>query len=174
MRAPVPSQMLAAILVTGLAANAMAADPAKTAVFDIELIDMSQEAARGVREDQNRRLSLASDELRSLLRASSQLTLVDLAPQREAIAAKVPLNKCNGCDEDLGKALGADLVVSSIVQKTSNLILSFAITVKEVRTGKVIRGGQVDIRGNTDENWLRGVRWLVKNRLLAEPLPIPS
>jgi hypothetical protein len=65
-------------------------------------------------------------------------------------------------------------VVSGIVQKTSNLILSFAITVKDVRSGKVIRAGQVDIRGNNDESWLRGVRWVVKNRLLAEPLPIPS
>ena len=29
---------------------ALAAEPAKTAVFDIELIDMSQEAERGIRE----------------------------------------------------------------------------------------------------------------------------
>jgi len=160
-----------AILAT---APALAAEPAKTAVFDIELIDMSQEAERGIREDQTRRLAMASDELRKLLQASPQLRLVDIAPQRKAIDDKAPLNKCNGCDEDLGKALGADLVVSGIIQKTSNLILSFAITVKDVHSGKVIRAGQVDIRGNNDDSWLRGVRWVVKNRLLAEPLPIPS
>lgn len=163
-----------AVLVVLFGGSAIAAEPAKTAVFNLELIDTSQEADRGVREDQTRRIEMVSTELRALLRASPQLTLIDIAPQREAIDAKTPLNKCNGCDEDLGKILGADLVVSGIVQKTSNLILSFAITVKDVRSGKVIRAGQVDIRGNNDESWLRGVRWVVKNRLLAEPLPIPS
>ena len=163
-----------AVLAVLLGGSATAAEPARTAVFDLELVDTSQEAERGVREDQTRRIEMVSAELRNLLRTSPQLALVDIAPQREAIAAKAPLNKCNGCDEDLGRALGADLVVSGIVQKTSNLILSFAITVKDVRSGKVIRAGQVDIRGNNDESWLRGVRWVVKNRLLAEPLPIPS
>jgi hypothetical protein len=157
-----------------LAGPAYSAEPAKTAVFDIELIDMSGEAGQGPRDDQTRRLDLASAELRNLLEQSRQLTLIDLSPQLEVIAAKAPLNRCNGCSQDIAKELGADLAVTGIVQKTSNLILSFAIEVKDVRTGKVLRGGQVDIRGNTDETWLRGVRWVVKNRLLAEPLPIPS
>jgi hypothetical protein len=148
------------------------AAPAKTAVLDIELLDMSQEGERGVRADETRRLAIASEELRNLLKTSDQLALVDTAPQADAIKAKSPLFKCNGCDEDIGKALGADLVVSGYIQKTSNLILSFVITMKEVETGKVIRAAQVDIRGNNDEMWLRGVRWMVKNRLLAEPLPL--
>jgi Protein of unknown function (DUF2380) len=127
-----------------------------------------------VRGDQTRRLELASTELRSLLQGSQQLKLIDLSSQRDAIAAKTPLNKCNGCGEELARALGADIMVTGVVQKTSNLILSFAIEVTDVKSGKVIRGGQVDIRGNTDETWLRGVRWIVKNRLLAEPLPVRS
>ncbi|KAA2237514.1 DUF3280 domain-containing protein [Salinarimonas soli] len=159
--------MLAFLLVT----PAWAA-PAKTAVLDIELLDMSQEGERGRRPDETQRLALASQELRRLLGASDQLALVDIAPQAAAIEAKSPILKCNGCEEDIGKALGADLVVSGYVQKTSNLILSFVVTVKDVGTGKVIRGGQVDIRGNDDGTWLRGVRWIVKNRLLAEPLPV--
>jgi hypothetical protein len=157
-----------------LASSAHSAEPVTTAVFDLELIDMSGEAGQGVRQDQTRRLELVTAELRNLLRASQQLRLIDLTPQRDAIAEKSPLNKCNGCSDDLAKALNAELAVTGIVQKTSNLILSFAIEIKEVKSGKVLRGGQVDIRGNTDETWLRGVRWLVKNRLLAEPLPIPS
>jgi hypothetical protein len=162
-----------AVLAFLLTVTAAAAEPAKTAVFDLEIIDTSVEAGR-VREDQTRRLGLASAELRELLSKSPQLRLVDIAPQAEAVRTKGPLNKCNGCEEDIAKELGADLAVSGIVQKTSNLILSFAITIKDIRTGKVIRGGQVDIRGNTDQDWLRGVRWVVKNRLLAEPLPLPA
>jgi hypothetical protein len=156
------------------AVSAASAEPAKTAVFDLELLDMSQEAERGVREDQTRRLELASAELRQLLEASPQLQLVDLTPKLDVIRQKAPLYKCNGCDEDLAKELGADLAVTGFVQKTSNLILGIAVMMKDVRSGRVIRAGQVDIRGNTDESWLRGIRWLVKNRLLAEPLPIPS
>jgi hypothetical protein len=48
--------------------------------------------------------------------------------------------------------------------------LSFKVEVSEVRSGKLLRGGQVDIRGNTDDMWLRGVRFLVKNRLTDPPL----
>src|SRR5262245_1498760 len=86
-----------------LAASAASAEPAKTAVFDLELIDTSQEAERGVREDQTQRLALASEELRHLLAQSAQLKLVDLAPEHAAIEKQSPLNKCNGCEEDLGK-----------------------------------------------------------------------
>ena len=146
------------------------AQPFKAAVFDIELIDTSLEAGRGENADQTRRIDLASAELRRLLAESDQVRIVDLAPRAAEIREKAPFNKCNGCEEDIARALGADLEVTSIVQKTSNLILSFAVTVKDLRTDKAIRAGQVDIRGNTDENWLRGVRWLVKNRLLATPL----
>jgi hypothetical protein len=143
----------------------------RTAVFDIEMIDMSQEGAAGPRADETRRLALASQELRALLGQSGEIELVDTAPQQAALRAKAPLHKCNGCDEDIAKALGADLMVTGIVQKTSNLILSFAVTIKDVKDGRPVRGGQVDIRGNTDDTWLRGIRWMVKNRLLAEPLP---
>ena len=55
-----------AVLAFLLTATAAAAEPAKTAVFDLELIDTSVEAGR-VREDQARRLGLASAELRELL-----------------------------------------------------------------------------------------------------------
>jgi hypothetical protein len=119
-------------------------------------------------------VALATAELRRLFTESGRLQLIDLAPQAETLRKREPLRNCNGCDEDIARALGADYQVLGLVQKTSNLILSFAITVKDVRSGHVVRAGQVDIRGNTDENWLRGVRWLVKNRLLTEPLPDKS
>ena len=140
-------------------------------MFDLELVDTSQEGERGERADQTRRIELASAELRRLLGESGQLLVLDLAPQAGRIRDKSPLSKCNGCDEDLAREAGADLAVSGILQKTSNLILSFAVVIKDVKAGKTIRAGQVDIRGNTDDTWLRGVRWIVKNRLLTEPLP---
>jgi hypothetical protein len=170
----VTSMRILMLLAFLMATSAASAAPAKTAVFDLELADLSIEAARGVREDQTHRLELASAELRELLKASPQLQLVDLTPKLDEIRRDAPLYKCNGCEEDIARQLGAELAVTGVVQKTSNLILSIIVTVKDVRSGRVIRAGQVDLRGNTDETWLRGVRWIVKNRILAEPLPIPS
>ncbi|WP_166802503.1 DUF3280 domain-containing protein [Microvirga pakistanensis] len=161
-----------ALIVLMLASPAVAAEPFRTVVFDLELIDMSQEADAGIRDDQTRRLQRVSDELRELLRSSPQIQLIDWTDKIDEVRQKSPLHNCNGCAEDLAKELGADLLVSGIVQKTSNLILSFAITIKDVRSGKPIRGGQADIRGNTDDSWLRGIRWVAKNRLLSEPLSV--
>jgi hypothetical protein len=159
------------LLAASCCAQSAAAQPRKAAVFDLELVDTSQEADRGERADQTARTALASAELRRLLAESGELQIVDLGPQAARIRDQLPLLKCNGCAEELAREAGADLAVRGIVQKTSNLILSFAIQIKDVRSGMTVRVGQVDIRGNTDETWLRGVRWVVKNRLLAEPLP---
>ena len=53
------------------------------------------------------------------------------------------------------------------VQKVSNLILNINV---EVRTeaGATRYRGSVDIRGNTDESWLRGVRRLAENLDLSQ------
>jgi hypothetical protein len=152
---------------------AAAAEPAKIAIFDLELVDTSLEKGATL-PDQDRRVALATAELRRLFTEAGRVALVDLAPQAETLRKREPLRNCNGCDEDIARALGADYEVLGFVQKTSNLILSFAVTVKDVRSGQVVRAGQVDIRGNNDEMWLRGVRWIVKNRLLTEPLPDKS
>ena len=155
-----------------LLAAPAAARPARTAILNLEILDMSQQAGdRAVAAEQSHRLDLATAELRKLVAVSDQIVPVDIGPQEAAIRDKSPVFKCNGCIEDIGKALGAELVLSGYVQKTSNLILSFVLTMTDVATGKVVRGAQVDIRGNTDDTWLRGIRWMVKNRLLAEPLP---
>jgi hypothetical protein len=159
------------LLAASCCVQSAAAQPRKAAVFDLELVDTSQEGAAGERADQTARTALASAELRRLLAESMQLQIIDLAAFAAKIQVKSPLSKCNGCAEDLAREAGADIAVTGIVQKTSNLILSFAIEIKDVKSGLPIRGGQADIRGNTDETWLRGVRWVVKNRLLAEPLP---
>lgn len=133
---------------------------------------MSQEGAtNGARVDEANRLALASQELRRLLSVSDGIALADLTAQAQAIHDRAPLYRCNGCILDLAREGGADVAVSGFVEKTSNLILSFVVTMIDVRSGRQLRAAQVDIRGNTDEMWLRGVRWMVKNRLLAEPLP---
>ena len=49
------------------------------------------------------------------------------------------------------------------VQKVSKLILNINVEVRSVATGETVCVKSVDIRGNTDETWLRGVRRPVDN-----------
>jgi hypothetical protein len=150
-----------------------AAEGVRAAVFDLDFVDTSQEGASGhIREDEARRLTMVSDTLRRML-AERGIAVVDLAPARERIGKAAPLSRCNGCDLDLSRELGAGLAVTGFVHKVSNLILSINVAIRDVRDGQTVRAGSVDIRGNTDESWSRGISYLVRNRLLDPPLRLP-
>ncbi|AWN46725.1 hypothetical protein DK419_10720 [Methylobacterium terrae] len=162
---------LAALLV-GLPAAAAPerAGVTKAAVFGIELAEPGTIGPRPVRPEDARRLGLASEALRRAV-TDRGLDPVDLAPQAAAIRRDAPFYKCEGCAETIARAAGADLVVYGYVQRSAPQVLSLNITITEAESGKVLRGGQVVIQGDTDDTWLHGVRSLVKNRLFAEPLP---
>ncbi len=86
---------------------------------------------------------------------------------REKLQDAQSIRDCNGCELALAKALGAELAAYGWVQKVSNLILNVNLVIEEVGTGKRLQAGSVDIRGNTDESWERGLRYLVRERVLA-------
>lgn len=94
--------------------------------------------------------------------------LVDVEPAREAIDRVANIAKCNGCDTRLATELGADYSLVGEVHKTSNLILAVNLQLRSAETGELIKGGVADIRGNTDETWARGMRYVLKNRIFAE------
>ena len=56
-----------------------------------------------------------------------------------------------------------------VVQKVSDLILNINVYMADVATGKLAFVHSVDIRGDTDESWTRGLTYLVKNYLLPAP-----
>jgi hypothetical protein len=146
------------------------AEPFRAAVFDFEFLDTSQEGeAFGRRADEAARVRAASEQLRGLL-AERGIAPVDLAPAKARIDKAAPLTRCNGCEADIARELGADLAVTGVIQKVSNLILNFNVAILDARTGAPLRAASVDIRGNTDESWRRGVSYLVRNRLLDPPL----
>ncbi|MET7242594.1 DUF3280 domain-containing protein [Methylobacterium sp. EM32] len=157
---------LAALLV-GLPA---AAAPNTAAVFGVELAEPGTVGPRPVRPEDARRLGLASEALRREV-AGRGLDPVDLTPQAAAIRRDAPFYKCEGCAEKIAQAAGAAYVVYGYVQRSAPQVLNLTITITEAESGKVLRGGQVVIQGDTDDTWLHGVRSLVKNRLFAEPLP---
>ena len=141
------------------------AGPPKVAVFDFELLDMSLEGGARRADEQERR-ARASQQLRKGLEASGRFAVVDIAPVRDEAAA-ANLQACGGCDVRLAREVGADLSVTGVVQKVSNLILNMNIYVHDASTGQRVAAMSVSFRGNTDESWTRALDYLLRNRLLA-------
>ena len=148
-------------------APATAVEPKSLALMDFELIDeMRQYESAQARRETDRRLVLITSALAQEFARRDMYRVVDPAPAAqliEKLKASYELRACNGCEIDIGKALGADRVALCWVQKVSNLILNINISVQSVPTGETVYAKSVDIRGNTDEAWLRGVRRLVDN-----------
>jgi hypothetical protein len=144
----------------------------RVAVFDAELYDTSGE---GVRDDQQRRLGLLGERLRAALRESDRFEVVDTAPVRARLQQGPPLRTCPTCAPDAAAELGAELALLTTVHKVSNLILSITVALREASPGGGTRAvHSAEIRGNTDESWDRGLRWLLRNRLLAPPQDRPD
>ncbi len=161
---------LAPLLAAGLGAGTTAQAATPVAVFEFELLDTSGEVdIRGPKPEEVRRLDLISDEVRRRLKEAGY-DVLDLSPQQAQIADAAPFRNCNNCELPIARALGAEIEVIGLVQKVSNLILNINFQLRDVATGKVLRAGSADIRNNTDESWLRGVSYLVRNRLLDPPL----
>jgi hypothetical protein len=138
----------------------------RVAIFDFELIDTSLEGAtNGPRADETARLVRLGDQLRTLVTSTGKLEVIDIAPVR-AEANKASLQACGGCDADFAQRLGAELSITGSVQKVSNLILNINLYVRVVATRAPLVAMSVDIRGNTDESWSRGLEYLVRTRFL--------
>ena len=158
-----------AFLLAVLLASPVAAGKTRIAVFGFELIDTSIEGeVSGGRVDEQERLVMISDQLRRTLKESGRYTLVNIAPMRDRNEQAGMLHGCNGCEADIARTLGAEISMAGTVQKVSNLILNINLYMRDATTGKLLRTHSVDIRGNTDASWSRGVSYIVRNQLLAD------
>ncbi len=133
------------------------------AVFDFSLTNTSPAATT---PEEIARLQRLDQQLRDGLRG--HFTLVDVAPVRDKLMRVDSIRGCNGCELDLARQLGAQQVAYGWVQKVSNLILNVNLVVEDAATGKTLRADSVDIRGNTDESWTRGLRYLLNERMFRE------
>jgi hypothetical protein len=163
-------RLLAAVTAAGIAmvaATAAQAGP-KVAIFPFELIDVSLSGQyNGADPRETERLRLITEELRTLAARDGRYEVLDLSSVATAIAQAAPLRKCSGCEVDLARRVGADVAMIGIVRKVSNLVLEIHLLEMDVASGKVTKSNRVELRGNTDETWLRGVR-----RVLADHLRI--
>lgn len=158
---------LVALLLFALASAASGepVPPGKVAFFGIHFLDTSTEGAYfGERPEERARIGLLETEIRQRFEAEG-FTLMDLAPIAEDLDRVVNPAKCYGCDVRMAQKLGADYVLVGEVQKVSNLILAMNLVLRDAGDGTMLRGQVVDIRANTDDSWLRGMRYILKNNI---------
>jgi len=147
-------------------AGPAAAEEIPVAVFPFELVDTSLDGEMlGENPAETARLEKLAPRLRQAYEEAPGYRVVELGKLEEQAKAQ-NLQACGKCDLRLAREAGARLAVTGTVQKVSNLILNVNVYVRDAETGEMVSGGSADIRSNTDESWLRGLDWLVKNRLL--------
>ncbi|MEX0959231.1 MAG: DUF3280 domain-containing protein [Burkholderiales bacterium] len=133
-------------------------------VLEFELIDDLGDPNSAIADQ--RRLVEASQALRSGLAGCDAFELAE--PEAGMLAVDTArsrnqyLHRCNGCTGTIAAAAGADLVLFPWVQKVSNLILNINAEIRDAQTEAVVATRSVDIRGNNDVSWQRGVRSLVR------------
>jgi hypothetical protein len=144
---------------------ALAAPVQSIVVFDVELINTSSETSRPEEIARTHRIGEA---LKAALVKSGRYRIVDLAPMKDQLAKLPAPRDCNGCERKIAKEVGADLAAIAWVQKVSDLILSINLEVEDVSTGKFVDAGSVDIRGNTDVSWDRGLSFLLDETVFSD------
>ncbi len=156
------ASLLAVVLFAMASLSARAEEKPRVAVFDFQLINTSPAPATPEELDRTRRLG---DALRDALRQSGRYDVVDIAPVRAKLAGMAEIRDCNGCERALARELGASQAAYGWVQKVSNLILNLNLVIEDATTGRILHAGSVDIRGNTDESWFRGLKFLLEEHV---------
>ena len=169
---PCAKFMLANLAGAGLLGAALAATPAhaetkpKLAVFDFQLANLAQLPPTKADTD---RLPGISDLLRKQLADSGKFEIVPVTDKvKQEVAKAAPLRDCGGCAVDFAKELGADVAVTGQIQKVSDLILNINVYMKKVDSSAPETATSVDIRGDNDDSFNHGVKYLVKNNILKE------
>jgi hypothetical protein len=161
-------RLILACLALVAAVPAYAAPKVAIFPFDIRDVEIEGELMAQPKEDDVRRMRMVADELKTLMEKDHTYEVVDLAPFAADVEQASPFSKCNGCEAELGKKVGADLAVTGYVDKLSDALISLQLYARDTATGEVKKTMAAEIRGNTDELWLHGIRWLWKNRFNAQ------
>jgi hypothetical protein len=133
-------------------------------MLDFELID--EQAPEVPFPEAPARLAMISQRLREAFARERLYAVVDRAPVQaliESTGKTQNLLSCNGCELEIARKAGADRILVGWVQKVSNLILNINIEVRELADGNNVLNKSVDLRGNTDQSWQRGIDYLVRD-----------
>ncbi len=157
--------LIAALLTCGATALAADAEPPTLAVIGFELVDEQPDSARAAQL--RGRLAAIKAQLEQGLQARALYRVVDTAAAAELIEAQRErhafLYRCNACLAEVGQRLGTRLVAVGWVQRVSELILNINVSVRDAQTDAEVLSKSVDLRGNTDETWARGVNFMLRD-----------
>jgi len=130
----------------------------RIAVMDIELTgDLGDP---GLEEAHEARVRMASDVLRERLARTDRFEIADNARASDLIARYSSvqyLHKCNGCELDIARALGAERILVAWVHRVSNLILTLNYEIRDADSGKTLAKRAYSFRGDNDASWTRAV-----------------
>lgn len=151
--------------------NAAPAAPRTVAFLGVNLQN-DNEALEPTTAAELSRLEKVASAFKTRLDASGRYQVLLPSPEvkRQIHEGPTP-GACNGCEIAYAKQIGGELVAWISVQKVSNLILNMNVYMGDVEADKMTFIHSVDIRGNTDESWLRSLRYLLDNYLFVEPGP---
>jgi hypothetical protein len=134
-------------------------------VLEFDLLDDHENPL--TKAAQEKRLHDARLQLQDELAERKLYRVLDPSPaenlQRQLRAQQAYMHRCDDCAAQIGRLLGADLVMQTWVQKVSELILNLNVQVYDVQAQKVILSKSVDLRGNDDVSWTRAVRFLMRD-----------
>jgi hypothetical protein len=158
------ARISAVVFCIGGATGAAIAAPA-TAIFPFEIYDTSGEAPQ---PDLTERLAMATRVLSEVLEKTGRYSPIDLAPFGAEVAATAPRYRCGDCFLRVARQAGAAYAVVPVVHKVSSLITSMDIWILDTSSSASVAHLSGQIRGDTAEVYEHGVRFLVRNRLLAD------
>jgi hypothetical protein len=162
--------ILGSIAHSGRAATATpASSPKSVAVLNVQFLNDHADL-EPTTDAERARLASIVPLFKAKLETSGQYRIVSIPADVQAkIDAGPEIGSCGGCEYDYGKQVGAEYAAWIVVQKVSDLILNMNVYIGDVAARKLTFARSVDIRGNTDESWTRGLTYLVKNYLLPAP-----
>ena len=126
--------------------------PIKLAVFDLELDDFSAGGPlAGESAEETARLRRVTALAREQLAKSGLFELVDTSASSDESLKAHWLRKCNGCEADIARALGADMSFLGFFRKISVMEQNLEFRIRDARTGELMNVSQTDYRGETDK-----------------------
>ncbi len=141
--------------------------PIKIAVFDFELDDFSAAHAADASPVETKYLAQATQEAKKALAQSGRYTIVDAAGADLSAAQGHGLSNCDGCDAAIAAKLGADQDLIGVVTKISMTEYTVTLSIRDVHNRAEVKTFSTGLRMGADYSWVRGVTWLMKNRVLA-------
>ena len=135
-------------------------------MFAFELEDFSAVGKKAPGPIETSHLAQATQEAKRQLSESGRYVVID-ASGGAGGASERNLRNCQGREAAISMKRGADQVMLGVVTKISMTEYVVDVRVSDARTGKPVSSFTTDLRMGTGDSWPRGVRWLMKKRMLA-------